>query len=108
MDIVLISEDRELYRVCLEILDEILHQPWTLSAASPDDAISQADLCIWDYQADVPLPNYGDRVSSKHLYLVSRKDLPEFRRQMAVAEAHILLKPVTPVTLAAFLGFAVS
>jgi len=62
MDIVLISEDRELYRVCLEILDEILHQPWTLSAASPDDAISQADLCIWDYQADVPLPNYGDRV----------------------------------------------
>ena len=108
MDILLVSEDRELYRVCLEILDEILQQPWTLSAASADDAISHADLCIWDYQAEGALPNYGGGSSSKHLYLVSRKDLPEFRRQVAVAEAHILLKPVTPVTLAAFLGFAVS
>ena len=94
--------------VCLEILDEILSQPWTLSAASLGDSISDADLCIWDYQTDVRLPNYDYSSSSKHLYLVSRKDLPEFRRQMAVAEAHILLKPVTPVTLAAFLGFAVS
>ncbi|MGB7762300.1 MAG: ATP-binding protein [Bryobacteraceae bacterium] len=108
MDIVLVSEDRELYRICLEILDEILHQPWTLSAASLDDPISDADLCIWDYLTGVGLPNYNCTSSSKHLYLVSRKDLPEFHRQMAVAEAHILLKPVTPVTLAAFLGFAVS
>jgi signal transduction histidine kinase len=108
MDILLISEDRELYRVCLEILDEILNQPWTLSAASVGDSIAHADLCIWDYQSDVPLPNYGYRFSHKHLYLVSRKDLPEFRQQTAVAEANILLKPATPVTLAAFLGSAVS
>ncbi|MGA2274918.1 MAG: HAMP domain-containing sensor histidine kinase [Bryobacteraceae bacterium] len=108
MNIVLVSEDRELYRVCLEILDEILHQPWTLSAASLGDAISEADLCIWDYQADGALPYYGYRFSSKHLYLVSRKDLPGFRQQTSVAEANILLKPVTPVTLAAFLGSAVS
>jgi len=108
MDIVLVSEDRELYRVCLEILDEILSQPWTLSAAGESDAVSHADLCIWDYQSDGALPNCGHGFSSKHLYLVSRKDLPGFRRQTAVAEASILLKPVTPVTLAAFLGFAVS
>jgi signal transduction histidine kinase len=108
MDILLVSEDRELYRVCLEILDEILHQPWTLSAASADDPISHADLCIWDYQTNGAWPSHVHGFSSKCLYLVSRKDLPGFRRQMAVEEAHILLKPVTPVTLAAFLGFAVS
>jgi signal transduction histidine kinase len=108
MEIVLVSEDRELYRVCLEILDEILNQPWTLSAASAEDAISHADLCIWDYQTDGPLPNHGYRFSSQHLYLVSRKDLPGFRQRTAVSEANVLLKPVTPVTLAAFLGFAVS
>jgi signal transduction histidine kinase len=108
MDIVLVSEDRELYRVCLEILDEILNQPWTLSAASADDSISQADLCIWDYQTGGALARCGHGFSSKYLYLVSRRDLPEFRQQIKVAEAHILLKPVTPVTLAAFLGFAVS
>ncbi len=108
MEIVLVSEDRELYRVCLEILDEILNRPWTLSSASAGDAISHVDLCIWDYQTDGPLPNHAYKFSSKHLYLVSRKDLPGFRQRAAVSEANILLKPVTPVTLAAFLGFAVS
>jgi len=108
MDIVLISEDRELYRICVEILAEILAQPWTLIAAGPGDSIGQADLCIWDYQPSGAFPNQGSGGSCKHLYLVSRKDLPGLRRQLAVAEAHILLKPVTPVTLAAFLGFAVS
>ena len=108
MDIVLVSEDRELYRMCLEILDQILSQPWTLSAAGASDATSHADLCIWDYQADGAFHDCGHGFSSKQLYLVSRKDLPEFRQQTAVAEANILLKPVTPVTLAAFLGFAVS
>ena len=106
MDIILISEDRDLYRMCVEILAEILDQPWTLSTAGADDRVLRADVCIWDCEAEVPLPSRGYGHCCKHLYLVSRKDLPGFRRQ--VAEAHVLLKPVTPVTLAAFLGFAVS
>lgn len=104
----MISEDRELYHSCLEILGEILHQPFTLSSARLGDAILRVDLCIWDCQANIGLPNCAQRLSSKHLYLVSRKDLPEFRKQAAVSDANILLKPVTPVTLAAFLGSAVS
>ena len=104
----MISEDRELYQSCLEILGEILHQPFTLSPASAGDAIPQVDLCIWDCPADVRLPNCDQRLSSKHLFLVSRRDLPEFRKQAAVSDANILLKPVTSVTLAAFLGSAVS
>jgi signal transduction histidine kinase len=108
VDVVLVSEDRELYRLCQEILGEILKQPWTLSAADADGAIPRADLCIWDYHAGVHLPNLGDGFSAKHLYLLNRKDLPEFRQHTAASEANVLLKPVTPVTLAAFLGFAVS
>ena len=44
---------------------------------------------------------------SKHLFLVNRKDLASFRSRASV-DAHILLKPVTRATLAAFLGLAVS
>ena len=106
MDILLVSEDRELYRLSLEILDEILSQPWTLSVASAEEAAAYADVCIWDYQPG-SAPATGPR-AAQHLYLVSRRDLPEFRSHAAVAEANVLLKPVTPVMLAAFLGFAVS
>jgi signal transduction histidine kinase len=108
MDIVLISEDRELGRICREILNEILKEPWTLSHAGADDVIPHADLCLWDYSPDAPPARYRHPASSKHLYLVSRNDLAGFRKQTSVSEANILLKPVTPVTLAAFLGFAVS
>ena len=108
VDVVLVSEDRELHQLCLEILGEILDQPWTLSVANADGAGSRADLCIWDYQSGAELANLGDRFSAKHLYLVARKDLSEFRSRMAAPEANVLLKPATPVTLAAFLGSAVS
>ena len=108
MDVVLVSEDRELYRLCLEILGEILTQPWTLSVADAEGGTSRADLCIWDYTSGAGLPSPGDGFSARHLYLVSRKDLAEFREQTAASEANVLLKPATPVTLAAFLGSAVS
>jgi len=104
MDIVLVSEDRELYRVCLEILDEILSQPWTLSAAGASDVISHADLCIWDYQSDGALPNCGHGFSSKHLYLVSRKDLPGFRRVVAFPAAAAASEPIVHTLLASLLG----
>jgi two-component system, OmpR family, phosphate regulon sensor histidine kinase PhoR len=43
---------------------------------------------------------------SKHLFLVHRKDLANFRESVAPAEANILLKPATRATLSAFLGLA--
>jgi len=108
MDVVLISEDRGLYKTCQEILAEILDQPWTITLADSADARSRADLWIWDYQSGAPQPDPSHGFPSSLLYLVSRKDLAEFRQQAAVSGANILLKPVTPVTLAAFLGSAVS
>jgi len=106
IDIRLVSEDRELYRLCQEILGEILPQPWTLSIGRAHENTAAGDLCIWDYSKEAALPSSEGGSSARYLYLVHRRDLVEFRRQTAIPDANIVLKPVTPVTLAALLGLA--
>src|SRR5437868_10317967 len=45
---------------------------------------------------------------SRHLFLIQRNDVARLNQNLGGAEANILLKPVTPATLSAFLGLAVS
>jgi signal transduction histidine kinase len=104
MHVQLSSEDRELYRLCREVLSEIAGTDWTLSVIPSGKSPGQSDLCLWDYRADVPLPENVFAGSSKHLFLVDRKDLAAFREQTGADDGHILLKPVTRATLAAFFG----
>ena len=40
MHVQFVSQDRELYRLCREILSEITGQRWTLSVASPDTSVT--------------------------------------------------------------------
>jgi len=54
------------------------------------------------------LPEHALSSSSKHLFLVSRKALAEFRARTSDADTTILLKPATRTTLSAFLSLAVS
>ena len=107
MDIKLISQDAELLKICREILGEIASTPWTIVAVPPNEAGSGSDLCIWDFQSNFPIPEHIIG-SPKHLFLVHREDLTAFRARTEAQEANILLKPFTRVTLAAFLGIAVS
>ena len=107
MHVHLVSEDRELYKLCRESLTEISGHDWDITAiASPEDD-DTSDLWLWDYHPAMVVPEYTTHNPSKHLFLVPRKDLAGFRTR-ASADAHILLKPVTRATLAAFLGLAVS
>jgi signal transduction histidine kinase len=109
MNIKLVSEDGELYKLCREILAESAgEQPWTITAVPANDAWKDADLHIWDFQPNVVIPDYVGRRPSKHLFLVDRKDLASFRENTGAGESNILLKPVTRATLSAFLDLAFS
>ena len=108
MEIKLISEDAELLELCREILAEITTSSWTLTAVSPLDGGFHADLCIWDYQSNTSIPDQIIWPSAKHLFLVRREDMAGFRAKTGIKEANILLKPFTRVTLAVFLGMAIS
>ena len=106
MRVQLISEDREVARLCGEILQEFPSQECRLvtgERAEPDH-----DVWIWDYQAGFELPDHMDWAPSKHLFLVHRKEIAEFRKASPHPGAAIVLKPVTRASLAAFLTHAVS
>jgi signal transduction histidine kinase len=113
MDIKLISQDVELLKLCREILAEIAASPWTLTAISPEEVSSTSvsstsDLCIWDFQSNFSILEHIIGPPAKHLFLVNREDAAAFRTGTGAQEANILLKPFTRVTLAAFLGIAIS
>src|SRR5262249_13732098 len=103
MDIKLVSEDVELYKLCHEILAGIPGSRWTFSMLSQEEAARVAsrgseDLYIWDFYPEVSLPA-GNWTPTKNLFLVHRKDLEQFRKITGAADVHILLKPVMRTTL---------
>ena len=107
-DIKLISQDRDLLKACREILIEIAPESWTLSPALPDEDVSGADLCIWDFHPNFAIPGHLLSPFAKVLFLVHRDDLAAFRAGTGAQEPNILLKPYTHPTLTAFLTMAVS
>jgi signal transduction histidine kinase len=118
VEIILISDDGDLWRLCREVLVEAKRSSWTLSAhpfcANPSYVSSPcADepangFCIWDFNPAKSLPTWLDRDPAKHLFLVSGEELAEFRKASQGAAVNILLKPVTRAILAAFLDAALT
>jgi signal transduction histidine kinase len=106
MVVQLISEDRDLFKLCREVLAEIPGN-WAISPVKIDEASDAADLTLWDYIPGMTLPQDGTGNPSRDLFLVYRQDLPGFRTGTGVTDTHILLKPATRATLTAFLGSAV-
>jgi signal transduction histidine kinase len=102
----IVSEDRDLLKLCREILDEVGGTETGLSLHLEEGFSGGATLCLWDYVPGMTLPAASD--AAHHLYLVHRNDVTRFREQTGVHDSHILLKPVTRATLAAFLGAAVA
>lgn len=109
MRVALMSPDRDLFKLCREILSTLRGCNCNLFTAVADGCPPAADLYIWDSQTAVDLSQKMDQSLSRHVFLVHRKDVARFHESVAgAAEAYILLKPVTRATLAAFLGLAVS
>jgi signal transduction histidine kinase len=106
MNVGLISEDRELLTLCREVLADISDRAWSVSAASGVSDEQIADLWLWDYVPGRVLPKIVPGTSSRHLFLVQRQDLDEFRTQTGATDSNVLLKPASRATLTAFLGAA--
>ena len=106
MNVGLISEDRELLKLCREVLAAIPDQAWSVTPASADSDCRGADLLLWDYVPGQPLPNLDSTAAPKHLFLVHRRDLEKFQAQTGAADTQVLLKPANRATLAAFLTAA--
>jgi signal transduction histidine kinase len=106
MNVGLISEDRELLRLCREVLADISDKPWSVYPASGDTDGHIADLWLWDYLPGRALPSTAPEHSSRHLFLVQRQDLEDFRSRTGATDTHVLLKPASRATLTAFLGAA--
>jgi signal transduction histidine kinase len=106
MVVQLISEDRELYKLCREIIADIPGN-WTILANNSSGVSEYADLSLWDYEPGLPLPEAITAHPSRHLFMVHRRDLAGFRMANGVTDTQILLKPVTRTTLATFLSCAV-
>jgi signal transduction histidine kinase len=108
MDIRLISQDRDLYKLCREVIAEIPGHDWILTAIDSEKEPSDAALYVWDFEPKTLLPEHINGNLASHLFLVNRKDVPSFRLQTNAAETQILLKPVTRAALSAFLELAVA
>lgn len=110
MTIHLVSNDRELYKLCREILGEIpeLGRSCILSEVSPEDPWGEADLHIWDFHPNIALPDHIKWNPLRHFFLVDRKDLTAFQHSTGIGEGNVLLKPVTRATLSTFLAPVIS
>jgi signal transduction histidine kinase len=109
IEISFVSSDRELRTLLREVLAEIREPRCSLTTvAKLEETQPEADLWLWDYEPGKPLPLKAGFGASRHLFLVDRKNLAEFRAAIAPAEANVLLKPVTRNTLKASVGLAVS
>src|SRR5271154_6765610 len=99
-----ISEDSGLIAMCREALRDLgTAGAWELITAKTDP-VATTGICLWDYhreQTIVPNPATPGLI---HLFLVTPKDLDEFREAIPMADGSILLKPVTRAVLQAFLG----
>ncbi len=108
MQLILVSTNPELRMMCCEALSE-LSTSCNLIVVDHEDVPPVGDLYIWDFQSGHPIPDHiTGQPAWKQFFLVDRKDLSLFRKQDWSAEPGILLKPITPVRLSAFLGQALS
>lgn len=105
MVLMLVSKDRELQRLCSEVLEEL--NGWTVSVSDPDCS-RPSELTVWDFVPGMRLPDRAFRDTRRNLFVVDRKDLTDFRRSAGGTHTVILLKPITRPALCAFLGFAAS
>ncbi len=108
MQIILISHDADLSKLCRAVLSEFDGLDWGITQATLAECPSDADLYIWDNHAAADIPRELDHSFSKHLFLVDRSDVEGFHQDLASAGAAILLKPVTRGCLSAFLRLAAS
>jgi signal transduction histidine kinase len=108
VELILASADPELRVMCREVLGE-LAEKCNLVLADTTGEPPVGDVYIWDFQPEHAIP---DRIPGQHtwknLFVVHPKDLGVLRQHGWSTDLAVLLKPVTRVTLSAFLGQALA
>src|ERR1700727_2583241 len=108
MDVKLVTQDRELLKMCREIVTNLPDQTCNFSTSMSGEGDAQADVFLWDFEPHTTYLPDIDGNPSKHLFLVHRNDLPLFRDRVAAAAASIFLKPVRRAPLEVFLEQALA
>jgi signal transduction histidine kinase len=102
MRVRIVSDDRELHRLCLEVVSDFPTLEWDFCGIQAGESLSPGDAYIWDIvlgekavsgMAQLPLDNY--------LFLIDRKDSDNFRGLLGRRDLRILLKPVSRAVLSA-------
>lgn len=108
MNILLFSNDQRLAAFCGDVLTEMFGSESKVEIGVPGQAASQKDLCLWDFiPGETPIPeNFSTAGSPRHLFLLHRQHLPLLQQLLGTSDINVLLKPVLPTTLRAFLGDA--
>lgn len=105
--VALISKDQSIAGSCRTILAELFGPEFTLTMGFTRELVSQADLCIWDFvpgETDPILQAIEVGRLQSDLFVVHRSDVEALRDLMGSPNVNLLLKPLLPATLRAFLG----
>ncbi|HEX3744923.1 MAG TPA: HAMP domain-containing sensor histidine kinase [Bryobacteraceae bacterium] len=108
MNILLFSNDENLAAFCREVLSDVFGAGSNVEIGIPGQSLGQEELCLWDFvPGETTVPRDLDVTGlHRHLFLLHRQHLPMLQALLGRSEFNILLKPVTPATLRAFLGEA--
>ncbi len=99
MQVAVISRDDSLKRQCREALAALPARQWTLLVASPDEPAPSADLYIWDWEPRMTLSG----VCGAHMLAIGREEAGKVLAVLPLPAVTLLLKPIDPDALRAFL-----
>src|SRR5690242_19246302 len=104
MNIFLFTKDDDLVVFCREVVVDMFGAESKLEIGLSQ--IPQGnDLCLWDFvPEETVLPEALDIASPRHLFLVNRQHLRALQELLGTSDLRVLLKPMMPSTLRAFLG----
>lgn len=103
MRVVIDSEDRELTAVCQEVVARLSADGHPMILAGWYER-TEGDVCLWDLRGlPANLPERGTRPAGLDIYLIDRPHLAEVLDRFPQLAPSVLLKPVNPVALEAFL-----
>ncbi len=107
MKLHLVSQNRQIHRLCQEAFGELLGRGWTLHLASGSTPECGADLYVWDIEPGMgSVTAIESHEKWRHFFLVDRSTVQQFGDSLPFQEANILLKPVTKAALTAFVADA--
>lgn len=104
-----VSNDRDLAVLCQQTLAEANRSNWLVHLVRADEQPDGFDLYAWDFKPGMHVMNgIFERELHRHLFLVRRNALNDFRAEVRNPLAMVVLKPVSRAILRTMLTRAIS